>query len=186
MSQQFRHPSGNPELGAGPATDAGTGAAGSAGALDPLTLDAQLCFLLYSGVHAMGKVYKPVLDGLGLTYPQYLVMLVLWEAQAVSVNGLGARLGLDSGTLTPLLRRLEGKGLVQRARDARDERRVIVSLSADGRALKDRAGPVPEAMRCALAMSDAEALALRQTLADLQARLVRAARREENLPADQD
>ncbi len=139
--------------------------------LHPLSLDAQLCFLLYSSTHAMVKVYKPVLDELGLTYPQYLVMLLLWEADGWTVNALGDRLGLDSGTLTPLLRRMAAKGLVQRVRDTQDERRVRVSLSEAGQALKARAGVVPEAMRCALGLDDAELLALRATLADLQRRL---------------
>lgn len=119
-----------------------------------LSLDRQLCFALYSASLAMTKAYKPLLDPLGLTYPQYLVLLVLWEGDDVTVSQLGARLQLDSGTLTPLLKRLESAGLVQRSRDEADERRVRVALSAAGRALKRRAAAVPkhiaEASGCAL------------------------------------
>ncbi|MFJ5383249.1 MarR family winged helix-turn-helix transcriptional regulator, partial [Cupriavidus sp. CER94] len=95
---------------------------------DWLQLDQQLCFALYSTSLAMTKLYKPILGELGLTYPQYLVMLVLWEHDEVSVSELGGRLTLDSGTLTPLLKRLESAGFVRRGRDAEDERRVLVSL----------------------------------------------------------
>jgi DNA-binding MarR family transcriptional regulator len=145
-----------------------------ASVVNPLSLDAQLCFLLYGSTHAMVKFYKPVLDPLGLTYPQYLAMLVLWETDDVTVSALGERLGLDSGTLTPLLRRLADKGLLTRVRDAADERRVRVQLSDAGRALKQQAAVVPEAMRCALGMDDQALMALRTTLADLQRRLSQA------------
>ena len=114
-----------------------------------LQLDHQLCFALYSASLAMTKLYKPLLDPLGLTYPQYLVMLVLWEGDGVTVSQLGERLALDSGTLTPLLKRLEGAGLLQRLRDSADERRVLLRLTAAGRALKTRAVAVPEAVACA-------------------------------------
>src|SRR5512138_3124386 len=109
-----------------------------------LRLDHQLCFALYSASLAMTKFYKPLLDPLGLTYPQYLVMLVLWEADGVTVSQLGERLSLDSGTLTPLLKRLQAQGLVQRLRDASDERRVLLQLTARGRALKAKALTIPE------------------------------------------
>src|SRR4051812_17354903 len=101
-----------------------------------LALDKQLCFALYSASLAMTKVYKPLLAPLGLTYPQYLVMLALWEDDAQSVSALGDRLALDSGTLTPLLKRLEAQGRLSRDRDADDERRVIVRLTLGGRQLK--------------------------------------------------
>ena len=114
-----------------------------------LQLDHQLCFALYSASLAMTKLYKPLLDPLGLTYPQYLVMLVLWEGDGVTVSQVGERLALDSGTLTPLLKRLEGAGLLQRLRDSADERRVLLRLTAAGRALKTRAVAVPEAVACA-------------------------------------
>src|SRR6185295_13316857 len=98
-------------------------------AAEMLKLDHQLCFALYSSSLAMTKLYKPLLDPLGLTYPQYLAMLVLWEGDAVSVSELGQRLQLDSGTLTPLLKRLEASGWVERERDSADERRVRVHLT---------------------------------------------------------
>ena len=129
-----------------------------------LALDRQLCFALYSASLAMTKAYKPLLEPLGLTYPQYLAMLVLWETDGVSVSQLGERLRLDSGTLTPLLKRLEAQALVQRLRDASDERRVLLRLTAAGRALKARARTVPQAIACAIACD-------LQQLADLTTRL---------------
>lgn len=112
-------------------------------------LDHQLCFALYSSSLVMTKLYKPVLSALGLTYPQYLVLLVLWESDAVSVGELGSRLFLDSGTLTPLLKRMEAAGWLTRLRAVDDERRVIVSLSATGRALQRKARHVPLEVACA-------------------------------------
>lgn len=114
-----------------------------------LQLDRQLCFALYSASLSMTKLYKPLLDPLGLTYPQYLAMLVLWEGDGITVSQLGERLMLDSGTLTPLLKRLESAGLLERHRDSADERRVLVRLTAQGRALKRRAAAVPAAVACA-------------------------------------
>ncbi len=108
-----------------------------------LALDKQLCFALYSASLAMTKVYKPLLAPLGLTYPQYLVMLALWEDDAQTVSQLGDKLALDSGTLTPLLKRLEAQGQLSRERDAADERRVIVRLTGAGRKLKIAARSVP-------------------------------------------
>lgn len=108
-----------------------------------LHLDRQLCFALYSTSLAMTKLYKPLLEPLGLTYPQYLVMLVLWQQDGLTVSQLGDRLALDSGTLTPLLKRLEAGGLVQRLRDSADERRVLLQLTAEGRALRRQAMKVP-------------------------------------------
>ena len=102
-------------------------------------LDHQLCFALYSSSLVMTKLYKPVLSALGLTYPQYLVLLVLWEADGVSVIELGKRLFLDSGTLTPLLKRMEAAGWLTRLRAVDDQRRVIVSLTSAGRALRRKA-----------------------------------------------
>jgi DNA-binding MarR family transcriptional regulator len=108
-----------------------------------LALDRQLCFALYAASLAMTKLYKPLLEPLQLTYPQYLVMLVLWEGDGLTVSQLGERLALDSGTLTPLLKRLEAAQLVQRLRDTADERRVLLQLTAAGRALRARAAAVP-------------------------------------------
>ena len=118
---------------------------------DWLALDHQLCFALYAASLAMTKAYKPLLAPLGLTYPQYLAMLVLWEGDGITVSKLGERLTLDSGTLTPLLKRLAVLGLLQRRRDPQDERRVLLRLSAAGLALKAQALAVPQAIACATA-----------------------------------
>ncbi|WP_447776895.1 MarR family winged helix-turn-helix transcriptional regulator [Pseudomonas chlororaphis] len=120
---------------------------------DSLKLDSQLCFKLYAASRAVVRGYKPMLDQLGLTYPQYLVMLVLWEWQATppelpTVKALGERLALDSGTLTPLLKRLEQLQLVQRQRSSRDEREVHLSLSEAGLALRDQVPPLKAALLC--------------------------------------
>lgn len=111
---------------------------------DPLLLDRQVCFPLYAATNLLNRLYGPVLKPLGLTYPQYLVMLVLWEEEPQTVGALGARLYLDSGTLTPLLKRMEQAGLVSRTRDAEDERRVLIGLTERGRALRADALRVPE------------------------------------------
>ena len=110
-----------------------------------LRLDNQVCFALYSASLAMTKLYKPLLDDIGLTYPQYLVMLVLWEQDGITVSELGERLYLDSGTLTPLLKRLEASGHIRRTRDAQDERRVRIALTPQGWACATR----PSAFRTA-------------------------------------
>jgi DNA-binding MarR family transcriptional regulator len=113
---------------------------------DALQLDRQICFPLYAASNLLTRLYRPVLASLGLTYPQYLVMLVLWESSPRSVGELGAKLHLDSGTLTPLLKRLEQAGLVERRRDPGDERRVLVNLTQTGRALRRQASKVPAAL----------------------------------------
>ncbi|WP_095107506.1 MarR family winged helix-turn-helix transcriptional regulator [Pseudomonas sp. Irchel 3E20] len=118
-----------------------------------LQLDSQLCFKLYAASRAVIRGYKPMLDRLGLTYPQYLVMLVLWEwhdapPEQPTVKALGERLSLDSGTLTPLLKRLEQMALVQRQRSARDEREVHLSLAAPGLALRDAVAPLKARLLC--------------------------------------
>jgi DNA-binding MarR family transcriptional regulator len=136
-----------------------------------LHLDEQLCFPLYAAANAIGRAYRPLLEPLGLTYPQYLVMLVLWESAPLSVGELGTRLLLDSGTLTPLLKRLESAGLVQRQRDPEDERRVVIDLRAAGRQLKAKARAVPESLACRLLVSPIDALRLRQDLKALLAAL---------------
>src|SRR5437660_5158483 len=105
----------------------------------PLMLDNQICFAVYSTAHAFNRVYKPLLDRLGLTYPQYLVMLVLWERDGVAVKDIGERLFLDSGTLTPLLKRLEVAGFVKRTRSTQDERQVMSALTSQGQALQEKA-----------------------------------------------
>ena len=133
-----------------------------------LALDQQLCFALYSSSLAMTKFYKPLLEPLGLTYPQYLVMLVLWERDGASVSEVGQRLTLDSGTLTPLLKRLQANGLLARTRDTEDERRVLVKLTAAGRALKSRAMKVPPQVACATACPLDELAALTTRLKQLR------------------
>jgi DNA-binding MarR family transcriptional regulator len=142
-----------------------------------LALDRQLCFAMYSASLAMTKVYKPLLAPLGLTYPQYLVMLVLWEGDGITVSQLGERLTLDSGTLTPLLKRLEALGYVQRLRDAADERRVLLQLTPAGRRLKNRALAVPQAVACATACDLAEVSALATQLQQLRDRLIESSTR---------
>ena len=137
-------------------------------------LDQQLCFAIYSSSLAMTKLYKPLLEPLGLTYPQYLALLVLWESDGIAVGALGERLFLDSGTLTPLLKRLEANGLVARIRDVADERRVHVSLTAAGRRLKARAAAVPACLMAASQCSVEELVALTQQIQQLRDR-VRAA-----------
>ena len=138
----------------------------SPAANEALLLENQLCFALYSASLAMGKVYKPLLDELGITYPQYLVMLSLWEADGLTVSEIGERLTLDSGTLTPLLKRLEAAGLVQRLRDTEDERRVLVRLTPDGRKLKQKAGKLPQ---CVLAATQCSLSELKKMTHELQA-----------------
>src|SRR6478672_8500450 len=136
-----------------------------------LLLDNQLCFALYSASLAMTKLYKPLLDELGLTYPQYLVMLVLWEGDGLMVSELGQRLSLDSGTLTPLLKRLEAAGLISRLRDVQDERRVHIHLTAAGRKLKSAAAKVPACVLAASQCSIPELLQITNQLRKLRERL---------------
>ena len=136
-----------------------------------LRLDNQVCFALYSASLAMTKLYKPLLDRIGLTYPQYLVMLVLWEQDGVTVSELGERLFLDSGTLTPLLKRLEAQGQIARLRDVQDERRVRITLTAKGRALRDQAEAIPPCVLQSSQCSIAELTALTTELKQLRDRL---------------
>jgi DNA-binding MarR family transcriptional regulator len=141
-------------------------------------LDSQVCFAVYSTLHAINRAYAPLLEKLGLTYPQYLAMLVLWETDDVTVKALGERLHLDSGTLTPLLKRLEALGRVRRMRDPRDERHVRVSLTEAGQALKLQAKEVPGLVVRAMGRSADDLKALRKEL-----RKVRAALLESSEPA---
>lgn len=117
------------------------------------TLDAFLCFSVYSAGLALNRVYKPLLDRLGLTYPQYLVMVVLWEQDDQTVGSLGRRLMLESSTLTPLLKRLEGAGNLTRTRDGKDERIVRVRLTDRGRTLKSEAADIPACVQAATGLS---------------------------------
>ncbi|WP_431511141.1 MarR family winged helix-turn-helix transcriptional regulator [Variovorax sp. DAIF25] len=140
-----------------------------------LKLDNQLCFAMYSASLAMTRLYKPLLDKLGLTYPQYLVMLALWEKDGPMVSELGERVSLDSGTLTPLLKRLEANGFVARVRDVADERRVHITLTAAGRRLKARAGHVPECLLAASECSVPELVDLTHQIQTLRDRIRKAA-----------
>lgn len=142
---------------------------------DMLKLDNQLCFAVYSASLAMTRLYKPLLEKLHLTYPQYLVMLALWEQDGAMVSELGARLSLDSGTLTPLLKRLEANGLVARVRDVADERRVHITLTAAGRKLKARAASVPACLIAASQCSLSELVGLTHQLQSLRDRIKAAA-----------
>jgi DNA-binding MarR family transcriptional regulator len=136
-----------------------------------LRLDNQVCFAIYSAAHAFNRVYKPLLDRLGLTYPQYLVMLVLWERDDVAVKEIGERLFLDSGTLTPLLKRLEVADLIKRTRSTEDERQVLIALTAKGRALQEKARTVPQSILAASACSVSELSALKNDLVALRDQL---------------
>lgn len=143
-------------------------------------LEEQLCFALYSASRAMTRAYQPLLEPLGLTYPQYLVMLVLWEDKPLSVSELGARLALDSGTLTPLLKRLEQAKLVRRRRDTEDERVVVVSLTPEGKELHEPALEIPAELSCragfgAGADGFAELARLRDAIRELTRRVSAAA-----------
>jgi DNA-binding MarR family transcriptional regulator len=137
----------------------------------PLLLDNQLCFAVYSTGHAFNRVYKPLLDRLGLTYPQYLVMLVLWERDDVPLKDIGERLFLDSGTLTPLLKRLEAAQLIKRTRSKEDERQVLIALTSQGAALREKARAVPQGILASSACSVAELSAMKNDLIALRDKL---------------
>lgn len=131
---------------------------------DDLALDRQVCFALYSASRAATAAYRPLLDELGVTYPQYLVLLVLWERDGRGVREICDELGLDTGTLSPLLKRLEGLGLVERRRLISDERRVEIHLTDSGAALRERAADIPRKLAEATGMSEEELVALRMSL----------------------
>jgi DNA-binding MarR family transcriptional regulator len=143
----------------------------SPAALERLHLDKQLCFALYSASLAMTRLYKPHLDTLGLTYPQYLVMLALWEHGDLTVGELGTRLSLDSGTLTPLLKRMSLAGWLARTRSTEDERRVVISLKPDGLRLRQKALAIPLAVAHASGCTLGELGHLTRELQSLRAHL---------------
>lgn len=137
-----------------------------------LDLDAQLCFPLYAASRGVTRAYGPLLQEFGLTYPQYLTLLALWdEGKPMTVGELGGRLRLDSGTLTPVLKRLEQAGFVTRRRDADDERRVLVAVTAAGRDLRDRVSDVPTRLVGSLGLNATESRQLRLLLGSLLDRL---------------
>ncbi len=137
--------------------------------MSDLELQKQVCFALYAASRSLTALYRPLLDGLGLTYPQYLVLLVLWERGDTTVKALGEALLLDSGTLSPLLKRLEAARLVHRSRDPRDERSVVISLTPEGDALRARAESIPRAIAKATGLPAAELARLRDTLRGIAA-----------------
>jgi len=134
-------------------------------------LERQLCFAVYSAAHAFNRAYKPILDRVGLTYPQYLVMLVLWEKGCLSVKTIGEKLDLDSGTLSPLLKRLEQAGMIDRARDQKDERQVIISLTERGSDMKCQVGTIMDAIGQATGCDMTEIANLRDQLRRLKTNL---------------
>ncbi|WP_417346793.1 MarR family winged helix-turn-helix transcriptional regulator [Ferrimonas sp.] len=136
-----------------------------------LMFDNQICFPLYSAANAVVRAYRPLLDELDLTYLQYMVMMLLWQHQSMSVKALGEKLNLDSGTLTPLLKRLEGKGLVVRGRSQQDERVRVITLTGEGKGLKERAKEVPHAMACRAGLAPEEAAQLKSLCQQLLSRL---------------
>lgn len=140
----------------------------------PLKLSDMVCFAIYSSANALARAYQPILAKLDLTYPQFLVMLVLWENDDQTVSQIGAKLGLDSGTLTPLLKRLEAAGRIQRRRDAQDERQVRITLTDAGHALRQAAADVPEAIICALGQPLDELIDMRERLFNIRDNLVTA------------
>ena len=140
-------------------------------AIDTLLLGNQICFAVYSTAHAFNRVYKPLLDRLGLTYPQYLVMLVLWERDDVPLKDIGEKLFLDSGTLTPLLKRLEAASLIKRTRSTEDERQVLIALTPKGRALHEEARAVPQAILSSSTCSVGELFAIKDELVALRDKL---------------
>lgn len=131
---------------------------------EALKLENQLCFPLYACSREVVKKYKPFLDEIGLTYTQYIVMMVLWEESETTVKGLGSRLRLDSGTLTPLLKRLEAEGLVSRVRSAEDERNLIVTITGKGVELKKKACHIPEKVGACVKLSSEDAATLYRIL----------------------
>lgn len=141
-------------------------------ASDFLRLDDQICFPIYLAARLVVNAYRPLLEGLGLTYPQYLVMLVLWEHDSISVSALGERLHLDSGTLTPMLKRLEKMELIQRRRSGDDDRVVENELTAAGRALKRKAAKIPVQMMCNAQLEMRDIAAIRPVMDDLIRRLL--------------
>ena len=134
-------------------------------------LEDQLCFAVYAAGHAFNAAYKPLLEPLGLTYPQYLVLMILWEGDGLAVGRLGSRLHLDSGTLTPLLKRMERAGLVTRERDADDERQVLIRLTAQGQGLRSRAAGLGAALACRAGETEPALAGLRDGLERITTRL---------------
>jgi DNA-binding MarR family transcriptional regulator len=139
-------------------------------------IDEMLCFSIYSAGHAFNKIYKPLLDELGLTYPQFLVMVALWAKDEQTVGALGEKLSLESSTLTPLLKRLEANGYLARKRDLADERQVRISLTAAGAALRARAAEVPQCIKSATGLTEESLRLLTGQIAALRQSLLASAK----------
>ncbi len=169
--------SGTADLAAGvQANVAGAGASAASAApaaCVPLDIDQQLCFAVYSTMLGLNKVYRDLLKDLGITYPQYLVLLVLWERDGLTVGEISERVFLDSPTLTPLLKRLEAAGLLTRTRSAQDERQVLIALTEEGRAMQQRAAHLPQCVADASDTEMSEIIELRDRLLALRARMAR-------------
>lgn len=136
-----------------------------------LKIDNQLCFALYAASKALIKIYKPLLDKLGITYTQYITLLVLWEQDNITVKDLGKKLYLDSGTLTPLLKKLETMGIIQRTRASEDERNVFIKLTSKGVKMQNAALEIPEKAFCSTGLALEEALELKQKLNELMKKI---------------
>jgi DNA-binding MarR family transcriptional regulator len=140
--------------------------------MDNLLLDEQLCFKFYAISRQITNLYRPLLEALDITYPQYLVMLILWEEESATVKKIGNRLQLDSGTLTPLLKRLEQKKLLTRTRDANDERNVIIRISNEGMELRKSAEMIPDAIGSCFSLPHTEYLQFKEVIGDLHTKLI--------------
>ena len=138
---------------------------------NPLLLENQICFKIYTAEREITKLYRGLLEEIGVTYPQYLALLVLWEEKTVSVKELGKKLFLDSGTLTPMLKRMEANGLVERRRSAEDERSVVITLTKKGEAMEDKAACVPSRLVERLEMGGEELEQLDRTLTTILGKL---------------
>ncbi|GBG10968.1 MarR family transcriptional regulator [Paenibacillus sp. MY03] len=141
--------------------------------IEHMKLDNQICFAIYASSREITKLYRPLLQNLGLTYTQYVTMLALWEKDNATVSELGTKLYLDSGTLTPLLKKLEAAGLVKRTRDKKDERSVLVTLTPDGEALREKAIDIPEQLACKLDATPEEGAMLLGQMQELLDRVKR-------------
>lgn len=154
----------SPQLSAQDSSSLASDGAESSAPVDPLALERQVCFALVVAARSVVSVYRPLLEPMGLTHPQYLVMLALWEHSPLSVREIGALLQLDSPTLSPLLKRLASAGLVTRTRSNDDERRLIIELTPEGRALRERATLIPPAIVARLGIEISELESLRTAL----------------------
>lgn len=142
---------------------------------DPLHLDQQFCFAVYSTMHALNRTYKPLLERLGITYPQYIVLLVLWERDGIPVGEIGEKLMLDSSTLTPLLKRMEAAGIIRRTRNPDDERQVLIALTGEGKAMRKTAAEFPESLLCAAGCSVADLVSLKERMLAVRDNMLEAA-----------